>query len=95
MFMNLHPMEVEEYFKRVGAQGAASVLEQAGLTGPDAGKDLEELRNMLDGWRSMKRSIVSGAANLFGKVLIFALLLGIYISLKTFKLSDIFKWDNL
>ena len=40
-------------------EGAKRALEQVGLHDDEAGNDIRDLRNVLDGWRSARKTVVS------------------------------------
>lgn len=55
-----HPVmnasELAAMLDEAAERGANRVLEKLGLTDEDAGKDIRDLRTLIDGWRKAKRS---------------------------------------
>lgn len=57
-----HMVELDEQrlqvlLNRAATDGAREALKQVGLGDPEAGKDIHDLRNLLDDFRSAKRTI--------------------------------------
>ena len=48
--------ELETIMKEAAKEGAKAALAEVGLNDEDAGKDIKELRNLIDSWRSSKKS---------------------------------------
>ncbi len=69
------PDEMEALIDRAAEKGAARALERVGLHDEKAGKDIGELRDLIEGWREVKR----GALRSIGKTLSYALLLGLAV----------------
>jgi len=49
--------ELEELLDRAAKRGAAEALHEIGLHDENAIHDIHELRNLLDSWRSTKRTV--------------------------------------
>ena len=61
--------EMEAMIEKAAAAGARTALREVGLSDEDANSDVRELRNLLDSFRSAKRTvgktIVQGLTTLF------------------------------
>ena len=61
--------EMEAMIEKAAAAGARTALREVGLSDEDANSDVKELRNLLDSFRSTKRTvgktIVQGLTTLF------------------------------
>lgn len=68
-------MEIEDLLDRAAERGAARALERVGLHDDKAGKDISDLRDLIDGWREVRK----GALRSIGKVLGTAILLGLAV----------------
>jgi 2-iminoacetate synthase ThiH len=51
------PQELEEIIDRAAKRGAAEALHDIGLHDDNAIHDIHELRDLLDSWRSTKKTI--------------------------------------
>lgn len=73
--------EMEAMIEKAAAAGARTALREVGLSDEDANSDVRELRNLLDSFRSAKRTvgktIVQGLTTLF----LAALMAGAYFNL--------------
>jgi predicted xylose isomerase-like sugar epimerase len=72
--------EMEAMIEKAAAAGARTALREVGLSDEDANSDVRELRNLLDSFRSAKRTvgktIVQGLTTLF----LAALMAGAYFN---------------
>ena len=72
--------EMEAMIEKAAAAGARTALREVGLSDEDANSDVRELRNLLDSFRSAKRTvgktIVQGVTTLF----LAALMAGAYFN---------------
>jgi hypothetical protein len=72
--------EMEARIEKAAAAGARTALREVGLSDEDANSDVRELRNLLDSFRSAKRTvgktIVQGLTTLF----LAALMAGAYFN---------------
>lgn len=50
--------QLEELLERAAHRGAVSALKSVGLQDDDAPNDVRDLRSLIDGWRSVKKSIL-------------------------------------
>lgn len=55
----ISPAELEIMLERAARRGAEKALHQVGLHDEHAGKDINDLRELIDGWRSVRRTIIS------------------------------------
>lgn len=63
-------LELEQLVERSARRGAKEALASIGLHDETAGKDIHDLRQLIEGWRDVKRSIV----NTFVKWLVLVIL---------------------
>ena len=72
--------EMEVMIEKAAAAGARTALREVGLSDEDANSDVRELRNLLDSFRSAKRTvgktIIQGLTTLF----LAALMAGAYFN---------------
>ena len=72
--------EMEAMIEKAAAAGARTALREVGLSDEDANSDVRELRNLLDSFRSAKRTvgktIIQGLTTLF----LAALMAGAYFN---------------
>lgn len=52
-------LELEQLVERSARRGAKEALSSIGLHDEDAGKDIHDLRQLIDGWRDVKKSVVT------------------------------------
>jgi 2-iminoacetate synthase ThiH len=55
----MSPEVIEEMMARAAQKGARAALESIGLHDENACDDMKELRNLLDAWRSTKKTVWS------------------------------------
>jgi len=55
--VELDEQRLQVLLNRAATDGAREALKQVGLGDPEAGKDIHDLRNLLDDFRSAKRTI--------------------------------------
>lgn len=53
----MDPIDLANMLEAAAEKGAKRALERIGLHDEDAGKDIYELRSLIDGWRSTKTAI--------------------------------------
>lgn len=53
----MSPEVIEDMIARAAKRGAKEALESIGLHDPEAGKDMTELRGLLEAWRSAKQAV--------------------------------------
>ena len=54
--------ELEELMERAAQRGATEALRRVGLHDEDAGKDISDLRTVLEHWREIKRATLKTVA---------------------------------
>ncbi|PKP89230.1 MAG: hypothetical protein CVT77_18340 [Alphaproteobacteria bacterium HGW-Alphaproteobacteria-16] len=67
--------------EEAGALGASRALTRLGLDDADAGKDMEELRELLGAWRDAKRSAVKAVAGWVVRMVLALVMVGIAVKL--------------
>ena len=70
------PSEVEEMMEVAAEKGARRALERIGLHDDDAGRDINDLRTLIDGWRETKRTVTQAVTKWITMGLLGALALG-------------------
>ncbi len=66
-------LELHNIIERAAEAGAAKALEKVGLNDEHAGKDIGELRGLLDAWREAKKEAVKTAAKMITTAILTAL----------------------
>lgn len=70
--------ELDDLLESAAEKGARKALAQVGLSVEDdpekVKKDIKDLRDLLDGWRSARRNIMSGAFKAIGTFMVGAVL---------------------
>lgn len=56
--------------ERAAEKGANTVLERVGLHDDSAGKDIRDLRNLIEDWRSLKRGVLGAVGRAIGIALL-------------------------
>jgi 2-iminoacetate synthase ThiH len=51
-------LEIEAMIERAAERGAKKALAEVGLHDEDAGRDVQELRGLLEAWRATRRTIL-------------------------------------
>lgn len=64
-----------------GELGASRALARLGLNDPAAGKDMEELRELLGAWRDAKRSAVKAVAGWVVRMVLALVMVGVAVKL--------------
>lgn len=54
----MDPVELARLLDEAAEKGARKALESVGLHGEDAGKDIQDLRTLLNGWREAKSTVL-------------------------------------
>lgn len=54
----MDPVELARLLDEAAEKGARRALESVGLHGDDAGKDIQDLRTLLQGWREAKSTVI-------------------------------------
>jgi len=63
-------LELEQLVERSARRGAKEALASIGLHDEDAGKDIRDLRQLIDGWRDVKKSVVTTTVKWFVLVIL-------------------------
>lgn len=73
-------LELEAMIQRAAEAGAKKALRDVGLNDDGAVHDMREIRDLLDSWRSAKRTAAHTAIKTFTYIFLGALLTGSYFS---------------
>ena len=73
-------LELEAMIQRAAEAGAKKALRDVGLQDDDAVHDMREIRDLLDSWRSAKRTAANTVIKTFTYIFLGALLAGSYFS---------------
>ena len=72
--------EIEAMIERAAEAGARKALREVGLSDDDANSDVKELRNLLDSFRSAKRTVGKTIVQAFTTLFLAALMAGAYFN---------------
>ena len=72
--------EMEAMIERAAEAGARKALREVGLSDEDANHDVTELRNLLDSFRSAKRTVGKTIVQAFTTLFLAALMAGAYFN---------------
>lgn len=75
--------EVKAMIEMAAIAGAKKALEDIGLHDEDAGKDVEEIRSLLEAWRSAKKTAWDTTVKFITAAFLAALAFGVYMKTKT------------
>jgi len=78
----MSPEVIEQMIAKAARQGARAALESIGLHDESAGEDLKELRNLLDAWRSTKKTIWSQVVKATTMAVLGAIAAGAFLQFK-------------
>ena len=70
--------QIREFIEAAATIGAKKALRDLGLHDDDAGRDVEELRGLLDAWRSAKKTAWETTIRIITTVFLSALAIGLY-----------------
>ena len=73
-------LEIEAMIQRAAEAGAKRALRDVGLQDDDAVHDMREIRDLLDSWRSAKRTAANTVIKTFTYIFLGALITGSYFS---------------
>jgi 2-iminoacetate synthase ThiH len=76
------PEVIEEMMARAAQKGAKAALESIGLHDENAGDDMKELRNLLDAWRSTKKTVWSQVVKAMTMAVLGAIAAGAFLQFK-------------
>ena len=77
----MNELEIEALIERAAERGARKALAQVGLQDEDAGRDVQELRGLLEAWRAARRTILQTVTRLITTAILTALAAGTYLHL--------------
>jgi|TARA_R110001583_G_scaffold86106_4_gene225295 predicted xylose isomerase-like sugar epimerase len=72
--------EMEAMIEKAAAAGARTALREVGLSDEDANSDVKELRNLLDSFRSAKRTVGKTIVQALTTLFLAALMAGAYFN---------------
>ncbi len=72
----MNDLELEAMIQRAAEAGAKKALRDVGLQDDDAVHDMREIRDLLDSWRSAKRTAANTVIKTFTYIFLGALLAG-------------------
>jgi 2-iminoacetate synthase ThiH len=78
----MSPEVIEEMITRAAKRGAREALESIGLHDESASEDVREMRNLLDAWRSTKRTVWSQIVKAATMAVLGAIAAGAFLQLK-------------
>jgi 2-iminoacetate synthase ThiH len=78
----MSPEVIEKMIARAAKQGAREALQSVGLHDENAGEDMKELRNLLDAWRSTKKTVWSQIVKATTMAVLGAIVVGAFFQLK-------------
>jgi 2-iminoacetate synthase ThiH len=78
----MSPEVIEEMITRAAKRGAKEALESIGLHDESASEDVREMRNLLDAWRSTKRTVWSQIVKAATMAVLGAIAAGAFLQLK-------------
>ncbi len=81
---NMPRDEFEELLEHAAERGARHALSDVGLDGPEAARDIQELRGLLDAFNEAKRTAGLTIVKMLVTGLVMALLAGAFLKLKLF-----------
>ncbi len=76
----MNDLEIEAMIQRAAEAGAKKALRDVGLQDDDAVHDMREIRDLLDSWRSAKRTAANTVIKTLTYIFLGALLAGSYFS---------------
>lgn len=74
--------QIREFIEAAATIGAKKALRDLGLHDDDAGKDVQELRGLLDAWRSAKKTAWETTVKVTTTLFLSALAIGLYFKAK-------------
>jgi hypothetical protein len=78
----MDPRALADLLDQAAERGARRALERVGLHDENAGRDINELRTLIDGWRQTKQTIAVTIAKYMTISLLSLLALGAYTNFK-------------
>lgn len=81
----MSPEVIEQMIARAAEKGARAALESIGLHDENAGDDMRELRNLLDAWRSTKKTVWSQVVKAATMATLGAIAAGAFLQFKSMR----------
>ena len=78
----MDPRELADLLDQAAERGARRALESVGLHDAHAGRDIQDLRTLIDGWRQAKSTVAATIAKYITISILSLLALGAYTNLK-------------
>lgn len=75
-------IQIEAMIERAARKGAKEALESIGLHDDAAGRDVQELRNLLEAWRGAKRTAWKTVTQAITMALLGAIAAGSYFNIR-------------
>lgn len=72
----MSPEDLDTLLEKASERGAESALRKIGLHDDQAGKDIQEVRSLLESWRDTKRTISQTIARIITTALLTVMALG-------------------
>lgn len=72
----MSPEELDMLIEKASERGAESALRKIGLHDEDAGRDIQEVRNLLETWRDTKKTISQTVARIITTGILTVMALG-------------------
>ena len=74
--------ELRKALDDAAERGAKLALQRIGLADEQAGKDVQDLRDLIDGWRSVKSTVSQTVTRTITMIVLGAVAAGMYMNLK-------------
>ena len=81
MNIDLDNDELKALLKQAAKEGARQALSEVGLDGEDAQADIKELRNLIDSWRSAKKTMGQTALKIVTSSVLIFIALAVFMKL--------------
>ncbi len=81
MNIDLDNDELKALLKQAAKEGARQALSEVGLDGEDAQEDIKELRNLIDSWRSAKKTMGQTALKIVTSSVLIFIALAVFMKL--------------
>jgi hypothetical protein len=72
------PPDIDKMLEEAACRGATRALERIGLHDENAGRDVADLRTLIDSWRTAKKSALQAAVQWTTVIILGALVAGFY-----------------
>ena len=81
MNIDLDNKELKALLKQAAKDGAREALSEVGLDGENAQEDIKELRNLIDSWRSAKKTMGQTALKIATSSVLIFIALAVFMKL--------------